>query len=126
MSRGAWQNSSPTRNGTIFRTRFDKRPTDDFEFRRHRTSANVLEFDVVSRTAARNAFLPRIAASCQATRGQSAGPVCPIIDQSGGTLVGFTSFYGSLCREDATVGAILLWLLGIPIPIIILLLLLWH
>ena len=89
-------------------------------------SANVLEFDVVSRTAARNAFLPRIAASCQATRGQSTGPVCPIIDQSGGTLVGFTSFYGSLCREDATVGAILLWLLGIPIPIIILLLLLWH
>jgi hypothetical protein len=81
---------------------------------------------VVSRTAARNAFLPRIAASCQATRGQSAGRVCPIIDQSGGTLVGFASFYGSLCREDATVGAILLWLLGIPIPIIILLLLLWH
>jgi hypothetical protein len=28
--------------------------------------------------------------------------------------------------EDATVGAILLWLLGIPIPIIIILLLLWH
>lgn len=29
-------------------------------------------------------------------------------------------------RRDATMGAILLWLLGIPIPIIILLLLLWH
>jgi hypothetical protein len=28
--------------------------------------------------------------------------------------------------EDATVGAILLWLIGIPIPIIIILLLLWH
>jgi hypothetical protein len=28
--------------------------------------------------------------------------------------------------EDATVGAILLWLLGVPIPIIIILLLLWH
>jgi hypothetical protein len=28
--------------------------------------------------------------------------------------------------EDTTVGAILLWLLGIPIPIIIILLLLWH
>jgi hypothetical protein len=41
-------------------------------------------------------------------------------------MVGFTSFHGSLAREDATVGAILLWLLGIPIPIIILLLLLWH
>jgi hypothetical protein len=35
-------------------------------------------------------------------------------------------FNGDLVREDATVGAILLWLLGIPIPIIILLLLLWH
>lgn len=34
--------------------------------------------------------------------------------------------YGSMARENATVGAILLWLLGIPIPIIILLLLLWH
>jgi hypothetical protein len=33
---------------------------------------------------------------------------------------------GDLVREDATVGAILLWLLGIPIPVIILLLLLWH
>jgi hypothetical protein len=41
-------------------------------------------------------------------------------------LVGFTSFHCSLCKEDVTVGAILLWLLGIPIPIIILLLLLWH
>jgi hypothetical protein len=38
----------------------------------------------------------------------------------------FAWFYGSVTREDATVGAILLWLLGIPIPIIILLLLLWH
>jgi hypothetical protein len=28
--------------------------------------------------------------------------------------------------EDATMGAILLWLLGVPIPIIIILLLLWH
>jgi len=28
--------------------------------------------------------------------------------------------------EDTAVGAILLWLLGIPIPIIILLLLIWH
>jgi hypothetical protein len=28
--------------------------------------------------------------------------------------------------EDATVGLILLWLLGIPLPIIIILLLLWH
>jgi hypothetical protein len=28
--------------------------------------------------------------------------------------------------EDTTVGAILLWLLGIPLPIIIILLLLWH
>jgi hypothetical protein len=28
--------------------------------------------------------------------------------------------------EDATMGAILLWLLGIPLPIIIILLLLWH
>jgi len=35
-------------------------------------------------------------------------------------------FYCTLGREDATVGAILLWLLGIPIPIIILLFLLWH
>jgi hypothetical protein len=35
-------------------------------------------------------------------------------------------FYGTLGSEDATMGAILLWLLGIPIPIIILLLLLWH
>jgi hypothetical protein len=33
---------------------------------------------------------------------------------------------GSVVREDATMGVILLWLLGIPIPIIILLLLLWH
>jgi hypothetical protein len=40
---------------------------------------------------------------------------------------------GSGCRfvainvvENATVGAILLWLLGVPIPIIIILLLLWH
>ena len=41
-------------------------------------------------------------------------------------LAGFASVYGSVTREDATVGAILLWLLGIPIPIIILLLLLWH
>jgi hypothetical protein len=41
-------------------------------------------------------------------------------------LAGFASVYGSVAREDATVGAILLWLLGIPIPIIILLLLLWH
>lgn len=29
-------------------------------------------------------------------------------------------------RKGATVGAILLWLLGVPIPIIIILLLLWH
>jgi len=28
--------------------------------------------------------------------------------------------------EDTTVGLILLWLLGIPLPIIIILLLLWH
>jgi hypothetical protein len=28
--------------------------------------------------------------------------------------------------EDVTMGAILLWLLGVPIPIIIILLLLWH
>jgi hypothetical protein len=28
--------------------------------------------------------------------------------------------------EDTTVGVILLWLLGIPLPIIIILLLLWH
>jgi hypothetical protein len=35
-------------------------------------------------------------------------------------------FYGTLGSEDAIMGAILLWLLGIPIPIIILLLLLWH
>ena len=35
-------------------------------------------------------------------------------------------FQGNLSRENAAVGAILLWLLGIPIPIIILLLLLWH
>jgi hypothetical protein len=62
----------------------------------------------------------------QSIPSQPAVPVCPIIDQSGGTLVGFTSFHCSLCKEDATVGAILLWLLGIPIPIIILLLLLWH
>ncbi|HXC13046.1 MAG TPA: hypothetical protein VNV39_09430 [Stellaceae bacterium] len=40
---------------------------------------------------------------------------------------------GDCCRfatvnlvEGPTVGAILLWLLGIPIPIIIILLLLWH
>jgi hypothetical protein len=39
---------------------------------------------------------------------------------------GARRFYGSVARENATVGAILLWLLGIPIPIIILLLLLWH
>jgi hypothetical protein len=45
---------------------------------------------------------------------------------AGGTLGCRPSFYGSLAREDATMGAILLWLLGIPIPIIILLLLLWH
>ncbi len=41
-------------------------------------------------------------------------------------LIGFAWFYGGVAWEDATVGAILLWLLGIPIPIIILLLLLWH
>jgi hypothetical protein len=41
-------------------------------------------------------------------------------------LVDLASVYGSVAREDATVGAILLWFLGIPIPIIILLLLLWH
>jgi hypothetical protein len=41
-------------------------------------------------------------------------------------LADFGSVYGGVAREDATVGAILLWLLGIPIPIIILLLLLWH
>ena len=35
-------------------------------------------------------------------------------------------FLGNRSLEDATVGAILLWLLGIPIPIIIILLLLWH
>jgi hypothetical protein len=46
---------------------------------------------------------------------------------STGTLfVALLFFFGNLAREDATVGAILLWLLGIPIPIIILLLLLWH
>jgi hypothetical protein len=33
---------------------------------------------------------------------------------------------GDSAKEDAAMGAILLWLLGIPIPIIILLLLLWH
>jgi hypothetical protein len=36
------------------------------------------------------------------------------------------SFRGSKRHGGATVGAILLWLLGIPIPIIIILLLLWH
>ena len=45
---------------------------------------------------------------------------------AGGTLGCRPSFHGSLAREDASMGAILLWLLGIPIPIIILLLLLWH
>jgi hypothetical protein len=29
-------------------------------------------------------------------------------------------------KRGATVGAILLWLLGVPIPIILILLLLWH
>jgi hypothetical protein len=29
-------------------------------------------------------------------------------------------------RREEIVGAILLWLLGVPIPIIILLVLLWH
>jgi hypothetical protein len=29
-------------------------------------------------------------------------------------------------RKDLTMPAILLWLLGVPIPVIILLLLLWH
>jgi hypothetical protein len=33
---------------------------------------------------------------------------------------------GSVGLGRTIVGAILLWLLGIPIPIIILLLLLWH
>jgi hypothetical protein len=36
------------------------------------------------------------------------------------------SFRTGNCAKDATMGAVLLWLLGIPIPIIIILLLLWH
>jgi len=52
------------------------------------------------------------------------GSRCPNINHRGGTLGWRASFYGSVARENATVGAILLWLLGIPIPIIILLLLL--
>jgi hypothetical protein len=47
------------------------------------------------------------------------------INQSG-TITGYGCLMGSLPGRNTTVGAILLWLLGIPIPIIILLLLLWH
>ncbi|HUC69797.1 MAG TPA: hypothetical protein VMS01_01270 [Stellaceae bacterium] len=36
------------------------------------------------------------------------------------------SFRDHHIEEGTTVGAILLWLIGIPIPIIIILLLLWH
>jgi hypothetical protein len=35
-------------------------------------------------------------------------------------------YQASCLMEDSTVGAILLWLIGIPLPIIIILLLLWH
>jgi len=35
-------------------------------------------------------------------------------------------FANQRSEENATMGAILLWLIGIPIPIIIILLLLWH
>jgi len=35
-------------------------------------------------------------------------------------------FANQRSEEKATMGAILLWLIGIPIPIIIILLLLWH
>jgi hypothetical protein len=41
-------------------------------------------------------------------------------------LSGALPFFSAVDLGRTTVGAILLWLLGIPIPIIILLLLLWH
>ncbi len=39
---------------------------------------------------------------------------------------GHHCYQASCLLEDLTVGAILLWLIGIPLPIIIILLLLWH
>src|SRR5437773_1442530 len=44
-----------------------------------------------------------------------------------GTLLRPCSFLGGTFSEESVMGrAILLWLLGVPIPIIILLALLWH
>jgi hypothetical protein len=55
-----------------------------------------------------------------------AGQLCRIFEHRFGTLPRLLSFCDHQFMEDATMGAILLWLLGIPIPIIIILLLLWH
>jgi hypothetical protein len=41
-------------------------------------------------------------------------------------LSGALPFFLLVDLRRATMGAILLWLLGVPIPIIIILLLIWH
>jgi hypothetical protein len=66
----------------------------------------------------------RPAAAC--LQAAHAGQLCCIFKHPVGTLPQLLSFRDHHIEEDATVGAILLWLLGIPIPIIIILLLLWH
>jgi hypothetical protein len=63
-------------------------------------------------------------AVCRTAAG--AGQLCRNFEHSFGTLPRLLSFRDHRTKEGATVGAILLWLLGIPIPIIIILLLLWH
>jgi hypothetical protein len=70
--------------------------------------------------------LPRDAADGDRLSRRDAGQPCRIFEHLPEHCSGCCRFATVNLVEDATVGAILLWLLGIPIPIIIILLLLWH